>query len=117
MYELRKNEITKMNHLFRNSFFSYALPLYEHHFKLGSIDRVHTLKFYHWDDASKIGAYYDYVLRRIRKYGLHWGSLTNKKFDNYKEQMKKEEDELVDYFLYEMRKPPSEEKELNSMKI
>ena len=31
--------------------------------------------------------------------------------------MKKEEDELVDYFLYEMRKPPSEEKEHNSMKI
>jgi hypothetical protein len=116
MYELRKNEIAKMKHLFRNSFYSYALPLYEYHYKLGRIDRVHTLKFYHWDDASKIGAYYDYVQRRIRKYGLHWG-LTPKKFDNYKEQMKKEEDELVDYFIYEMRKPPSDDKEIISMKI
>ncbi len=39
------------------------------------------------------------------------------KSNNYKEEMKKQEDNLVDYFLYEMRKAPAEEVALPDMPL
>lgn len=41
----------------------------------------------------------------------------NFKHPNYKADMKKKEDELVDYFLYEMRKAPAERDPIPEMPI
>ena len=38
--------------------------------------------------------------------GLQYGLLNHRKFPNYKESLKKMEDELTEYFLYEMKKEP-----------
>lgn len=114
MYKQRLNEIARCYFIF-GGFSPYLLPLYEHHLKLGDVDRSGEFRNLYWDDATKIANYLDYVMKRINKYGLHWGILNPKKFDGYKEQMKKEEDELTQYFLYEMRKPPAEEKEYAEM--
>jgi hypothetical protein len=81
------------------------------------VDRYTKPKYLKWDDASISVGYLQYVLNRIGKYGLQWGSLNYKKFDNYKQKLKEEEDKLVDYFLYEMRKPPVEGEKLEPMPL
>jgi hypothetical protein len=100
-----------------SAYFNYITPLIEHHIKLGELDRVAVHKYYNWDDASLVTGYYDYVLRRLGKYGkinlikgLQYGLLNSKKFPNYKEELRNLEDDLTDYFLYEMRKEPQEVK-------
>ena len=118
MYLMRLGEIARSFNLFQASYFSYCLPLHEHHLKLGHTDYNNLYKIYYWDDATKIVNYLDYVTKRINKYGLHWGVIDNQKFDGYKEQIKKDEDELTNYFLFEMRKPPTEkEREYSKMHI
>ena len=49
--------------------------------------------------------------------GLVYGGIDKYKKPNYKQILKQKEDELVDYFLYEMRKEPSEKAELPVMPI
>ena len=119
MYKARQDEIGRCLVLFKNNgaYTSYIQPLVEHHIKLGELDRLIAHKYYNWDDASITTGYYDYVLRRLGKYGkfiiilgLQYGLLNHKKFPNYKEELNKLEDELTDYFLYEMRKEPQEVK-------
>jgi len=117
MHGLRMEEIARCNHIFPNMYMSYALPLYEHHIKLGNLDSFALGRVYYWDDATKMGNYFDYVMRRINKYGLHWGLLNKNKFQGYKEKIAQEEDDLTKYFLYEMRKAPVEQNELNKMPI
>ena len=46
-----------------------------------------------------------------------YGSLIIRKGPNYKETIRQKEDELVDYFLYEMRKAPAEQPKLPDMPI
>jgi len=46
-----------------------------------------------------------------------YGPTANKKEPDYKIKLKQVEDGLVDYFLYEMRKAPVEEKERQIMPI
>ena len=108
---LRLSEITRTAFLFHGKGCAevYSFPVREHHLKLGHVDHPGNInKFFVWDDAIKIANYFEWVMRRITKYGLHWGINHKYKFDNYKQEIKKSEDELVDYFLYEMRKAPSE---------
>ena len=111
MYLLRISEYSRTLFMFQNQGCAeqYAFPVKEHHLKLGNVDHGgNRLKFYVWDDAVKIANYFEWVMRRITKYQLHWGINHKYKFDNYKNEIKKSEDELVDYFLYEMRKPPTD---------
>lgn len=118
MYFMRMFEIARCKLIFPHNYRNYFIPLLEHHVKSGNLDG-HSFedRVYYWDDASKIANYMDYVTRRINKYGLHWGIINKKKFENYKEKIQKEEDELVDYFLYEMRKAPVKEQELPNMPL
>jgi hypothetical protein len=108
MYKARISEIGRCYLLFKNNnnYMNYVTPLLEHHTKLGELDRLSLHRYFNWDDASITTSYYDYVLRRISKYGLQHGLLNYKKFPNYRENLKKLEDELTDYFLYEMKKEP-----------
>lgn len=115
MYKQRQAEIGRVALLFPQNYSVYITPLYEHHIKCGELDRHTKPKYLKWDDASITIGYLNYVLNRIGKYGLHWGSLNYKKFDNYKQKLKEEEDKLVEYFLYEMRKPPVEADKIEPM--
>ncbi len=117
LYSLRIEEMGRMYVIFRQNAYMYLPPLYEFHIKMGDTDRRRGATLYKWDDASISIGYFDYVLRRIQKYGLHRGPLSSAKFPSYKEMIQEEEDKLVDYFLYEMRKPPLEEKELPRMPL
>ena len=72
------------------------------------IDKSYVYKNFKWDDTIKMTNYIDYVTRKITKYGLHYGFMNPYKFENYKEKINKDEDELAEYFLYEMRKQPIE---------
>lgn len=115
MYTNRLDEISRCHYIFRENYHSYAIPLYKNHFKQGSIDHYNPNKLAIWDDATLMGDYLDYVLERIKKYGLHWGALTVIKHDNYKNLMKKDEDDLTDFFLHQMRQAPMERKEREKM--
>lgn len=108
-------EIARCYVIFKHTFMSYVWPLYEHHIKLGKVDKASFYKNYYWDDASKVADYYDYVMRRIGKYGLHWSILNPNKVYNYKKMIQEEEDNLVDYFIYEMRKKPAEAAKLDEI--
>lgn len=90
-------------------------PLYENNIKYGSLDQFTQHKYLKWDDASITVGYLEYVLNRIKKYGLNHGPLDQRKFPNYKESLKAEEDRLAEYFLYEMRKEPQKEQNIPEM--
>jgi hypothetical protein len=71
MYKARIEEIGRCMLLFKNNnaYYNYITPLLEHHIKLGELDRFAPHKYLDWDDASVTTGYYDYVLRRLSKYG------------------------------------------------
>lgn len=100
-----------MYYLFKaNAFKSYVRPLFENYISEGLLDKRNDKINYRWDDASRIVGYLDYVQRRINKYGLQYGYLNFNKFYDYKNTIQEEEDRLVDYLVYEMRKEPAERK-------
>lgn len=115
MYNQRKHELSRCYVLFRDKARYYNSPLLEHHIKMGDVDKPNPYKYLNWRDASLSVAYLEYVLTRLSRYGLHWGALRNKKFPDYKQKIRSEEDELTDYFLYEMRKPPVKRDEIPAM--
>ena len=115
MYKLRQKEFGRNYILFRGCHNIYNAPLQEYHISLGKTDKWTPQKYYQWDDAERTIGYLNYVMRRIGKYGLLYGTLSQNKFPNYKEKIKNEEDELTEYFLYEMRKEPLPEKEYPPM--
>lgn len=110
------NEMSRLYSIFgKSAFLAYIMPLYEQY---GDqyVDKYNQYSNFYWDDASRAAAYIDYVTRKITKYGLQYGMISQKKFYNYKQTIQDDEDRLVDYFLYEMRKAPSEKKQAQ-MKI
>ena len=115
MYTQRKQELARCSILFKDRARYYNLPLLEHHIKMGEVDKPNAVKYLNWRDASVSVAYLEYVLARLSRYGLHWGALRNRKFPDYKEKIRSDEDELVDYFLYEMRKAPVKRAEIPAM--
>ncbi len=114
---LRRRELSRLYVLFRRNASMYALPLLENEIKMGNLDHYAAHKYLRWDDACITINYLDYVLRRADKYKLTLGPLTQKKYPNHKEDLKQKEDELVDYFLYEMRKEPVEQQEIPAMPL
>ncbi len=107
----------RMYVLFRHQAAIYIQPLLEYHVKMGLLDQFTQHKYLKWDDASIGVSYLEYVLNRTRKYGLNYGPLGQGKFPNYKETLRTKEEELTEYFLYEMRKEPGLEKEFPTMPI
>ena len=53
-----------------NNYMLYIQPLWEHHIKMGDLDRISPTRFYYWDDASRVVGYLDYVYKRVHKYGM-----------------------------------------------
>ncbi len=117
MMRMRTNEFGRMYVLFRRNADQYLQPLYDFHIKMGIVDKPTIHKYLKWDDASISVNYLLYVLERIKKYGLNYGPLGQTKFPDYKDTIKSKEDELTEYFLYEMRKEPAPEKQYPSMPV
>ena len=70
-----------------------------------AIDKPRLLRLWTWDDSTRIANFMTVHLLKSQRYGLdipiqHSMGLT-------KDDLKKREDELVEYFLYEMRKAPA----------
>lgn len=107
LYKRKFHELARLKCIFRNSYYSYSKPLIESLLQ-SRIDKYTSYKEYHWEDAIKMTNYIDYLTRKITKYGLHYGFMNVYKFNNYKEKIESDEDELANYFLYEMRKKPVE---------
>ncbi len=109
MYKQRLSELARLRNLFgRDSYLSYSKPLYESLIKEGLLDKFNPYVDYTWDDSSRIAGYVDYVTRKVSKYCLHYGMINQLKFHDYKNQIQQDEDKLVDYLVYEMRKAPVE---------
>ena len=115
MMKKRTEEFSRMYILFKGNSTMYLQPLYDFHLKMGIVDKPSIHKYLKWDDASLTVNYLIYVLERIKKYGLNYGPLGKDKFPDYKNSLKKTEDELTEYFLYEMRKEAAPEKELSNL--
>ncbi len=114
---MRTDEMARMYVLFRRNCYYYMQPLYEYQIKMGNLDKFSQHRYLKWDDASISVNYLEYVMQRIRKYGLNYGPIDQRKFPNYKETIKNEEDRLTEYFLYEMRKEPQQEKPIPEMPL
>ena len=67
------------------------------------MDKPKMLKLWAWDDATKIVNFMTLHLMQAQKYGLDMPIQKNKLYT--KDELKMKEDELTEYFLYEMRKP------------
>jgi hypothetical protein len=117
MYKMRLYEFSRLYICFKQNSFIYVGPLYEHHLKMGNLDRINSHVHLKWDDAALTVNYFLYVLERIKKYGLINGTLSQKKYPDYKNNLQEEEDKLTEYFLYEMRKEPAPEKTYPDMPV
>jgi len=86
--------------------FPYFYPLMDDYFKRRAVDAPRLGRLWTWDDSSKMVAFVDSEVMRAEKYGLdiptfNFAGVTQ-------EQLKTKENELTDYFLYEMRKASRE---------
>ena len=67
------------------------------------MDKPKMLRMWTWDDSSRIVNFFTLHLMHAKKFGLDIPNHNNNLLT--KEELKKREDELTEYFLYEMRKP------------
>ncbi len=68
-----------------------------------TIDGIHMNRLWTWDDATRMVNFIRGEYARAAKYGLDIPLL---RMDMSKAELKRKEDELTSYFIYEMRKPP-----------
>ena len=99
-----KNEIRRLSRLLGSQGYFYCHPIMEDYLKQKRIDGLRLTRVWTWKDSTKIVEYFREHVRRTQKYGLD--NLQHTKVEPTKEAMKLREDELVDYFLSEMRKKP-----------
>lgn len=79
-------------------------PLMDDYFQSYYVDSPRVNRLWTWGDATKIVDYYTLFTMRNEKYGLDL--VNNMKTPMTKDELKEKEDELVEYFLHEMRKEP-----------
>mmetsp|Transcript_3916 Transcript_3916/g.5920 ORF Transcript_3916/g.5920 Transcript_3916/m.5920 type:complete len:80 (+) Transcript_3916:347-586(+) len=70
------------------------------------VDQPRMNRLWTWEDSSKIVNFVTIHLELAKKYGLDLGVTNNAPYT--KEELKTKENELTEYFLYEMRKPAAE---------
>ena len=83
--------------------YNYFYPLLDDFSKAQAVDRPRLLRTWTWDDSSRIVNFMNVHLLRCAKYGLDIP--IQRSFGLTKAELKQKEDELVEYFLYELRKP------------
>ena len=85
------------------SSFNYFYPLLDDYMSSQAMDKPKMLRMWSWDDSSRIVNFFTVHLMHAQKFGLDIPNRNNNLLT--KEELKKREDELCEYFLYEMRKP------------
>ena len=70
-----------------------------------AIDKPRLMRLWTWDDSSRIANFMTLHLAKCQKYGLDIPIQRNMYLT--KDDLKKREDELTAYFLYELRKKPA----------
>lgn len=86
--------------------FQYYKPLMDDYFRAYVVDQPRTNRLWTWQDSTRLAEFYKLHLKKAEKYGLDLPHTT--KVYKTKEELKQREDELVEYFLHEMRKQPVE---------
>ena len=72
-----------------------------------AVDRPRILRTWTWQDSCKMVNFIDHHFLKCQKYGLDVPILNDRNFT--KEELKQREDQLTDYFLYELNKPAKPE--------
>ena len=88
--------------------YQYFYPLLDDYMQQSAMDRPRSLRTWTWQDSSKIVNFFNLHMLRSKKYALDIPITTNSFVT--KEELKQKENELVEYFLYELRKPASANK-------
>ena len=83
--------------------FQYFYPLLDDFNAVNATDRPRILRTWTWQDSCKIVNFFDLHLIRSAKYGLDIPVFNS--IGVTKEMLKTREDQLTEYFLYELRKP------------
>ena len=83
--------------------YNYFYPLLDDFSNAQAVDKPRLLRTWTWDDSSRIVNFMNLHLLRTQKYGLDIP--IQRQIGLTKEELKQREDELVAYFLHELRKP------------
>ena len=83
--------------------YNYFYPLLDDFSNAQAVDKPRLLRTWTWDDSSRIVNFMNLHLLRVQKYGLDIP--IQRQIGLTKEELKQREDELVAYFLHELRKP------------
>ena len=83
--------------------YNYFYPLLDDFNSAQVVDRPRLLRTWTWDDSSRIVNFMNLHLLRAHKFGLDIP--IQRTIGLTKEDLKQREDELVAYFLHELRKP------------
>ena len=86
--------------------YQYIYPLMDDYMNAAAMDRPKMLRMWTWDDSTRIVNFMTLHFKKAEKFGLDLPIQSCVLFT--KEELKTKEDELTDYFLYEMRKPAAE---------
>ncbi len=108
MLYYNKLEMKRLWRTLQTNAYPYVYTIMDDYLKQHRIDNPRVNRLWTWRDSSKMVDYIREHRRRIEKYGLN-NSATNLETSYVsKEQLKQREDDLVEYFLHEMRKKPVE---------
>ena len=89
--------------------FQYFYPLMDDYMKAYAIDRPRIFRTWTWQDSSRIVNIFDLHVLKCQKYGLDIPVFNDRGLT--KEELKDREDQLVAYFLHELRKPAPAKKD------
>ena len=83
--------------------YQYFYPLLDDYMNASAVDRPRNLRLWTWEDSTRIVNFFDCHLLRAHKFGLDIPVQISVGLT--KAELKQREDELCEYFLYELRKP------------
>ena len=88
--------------------YNYFYPLLDDYMQSAAMDKPKVLRMWTWDDSTRIANFMTTNMMKAEKFGLMYSTAAFASPYLTKEEIKKREDELTEYFLYEMRKPASD---------
>ena len=98
-----KLEIKRLQRSMGSMSYLYFYPLLDDYTSQNAVDRPRILRTWTWQDSCKMVNFFDHHLLKCQKYGLDVPVLRSTGMT--KEELKQYEDQLTDYFLYELNKP------------
>ena len=106
MHHAQDNEARKMFRLIHGGSFMYNKEMADACMKAYHVDYPRVGRLWTWKDQTKMIEFLNLTKFHVAKYGLDIPYNLDRNLS--KDELKKREDELTEYFLYEMRKRPVE---------